>query len=148
MSQFMEIHAALPLEQVVNHLQRGRLGPFAFGPLIARAGNRWGGTWERGVLSVRALDEEDRQELHERFHLPKTLRSCIWITTPDIHADEEAAHHMMAIALREWEGDMVLLNGGDELEVQRINGKIQVRSDYLSPGSLAAYADVSWQSLR
>lgn len=124
---------------------RGCIGKHHFELSTAKSGGLWSGQWDRGVFCIDGLEQEDIEELRRQFHLPATLKTRVWLTTPDIHQDQEAAHDIMATALREWKGDMALLNGGDTVEVQRVNGIIQARSDYLSAGSLAAYKGLDWR---
>lgn len=145
MSAFMEIHTALEHDDVLARIGQGCIGRHHFELSTAKTGGLWAGQWDRGVFCIDSLAQEDLEELRGRLHLPATLKTRLWLTTPDIHRDQEAVHDIMATALREWKGDMALLNGGDTVEVQRVNGAIQARSDYLSAGSLAAYKGLDWR---
>ena len=147
MSSYMEIHTTQPLEIVKTCFDKRRIGPFSLTPPTQKTSTRWGGEWKLGVYSIRSLDEDDRDDLHERFHLPRTLKTRIWITTDEVYEGQTDVYHMTAILLKEWEGDLALLNNGDYLEVQRLSGKISLRDDCLNPERLVFFRDFDWKPL-
>lgn len=106
-----------------------------------------GGGWKGGVFSVRSLDSEDLEDLNERFNLPRTFQTKLWITTDDVYQGQTEVYRMTSIFLKEWRGDLALLNNGDHLRVQRIGGQIGLREDSLNPERLVFYQDLSWTPL-
>jgi hypothetical protein len=148
MSFFMSLYTEAPEDIVLHRLGQGCIGPCSFGPLSqGNHSKRWGGDWSGGVFSVNTLDDEDRDELKEQFNLPPTLQTRIWITTDEVYQGQTEVYHMTAILLKEWQGDLAVLNNGDHLRVQRVNGQISLRADCLNPSRLVFYRDFDWKPL-
>lgn len=148
MSFFMSFYTEVPEDKVLNRLRQDGIGPCHFGPLSQGShSRRWGGDWSGGVFSVNTIDDEDRDDLSEQFKLPRTLQTRIWITTDDLYQGQTDVYHMTAILIKEWKGDLALLNNGDYLRVQRVNGQVSLRADCLNPERLVFYRDFDWKPL-
>ena len=144
----MSLYTEVPEDQVLNRLGQGSIGPCQFGPLSQGShSRRWGGDWNGGVFSVNTIDDEDRDDLSEQFKLPRTLQTRIWITTDELYQGQTDVYHMTAILLKEWNGDIALLNNGDYLRVKRVNGQISLRDDCLNPERLVFYRGFDWKPL-
>jgi hypothetical protein len=148
MSCYMSLYTTVPEDKALSRIRLGHVGPCTFGAFSRGSHTgRWGGDWNGGVFSVNTIDDEDRDDLQDRFHLPRTLQTRIWITTDEVYEGQTDVYHMTAILLKEWEGDLALLNNGDYLRVQRVNGQISLRADYLNPERLVFYRDFDWKPL-
>ncbi len=143
----MEIHTSESFDKVKNRFDQRSIGPFVLTPPTQKTSERWGGEWQLGVYSIRALDDEDLDDLQDRFHLPRTLKTRVWITTDEVYEGQTDVYHMAAIFLKEWEGDFALLNNGDYLRVRRVNGQISLRADCLNPERLVFYRGFDWKPL-
>ena len=148
MSVFMEIDTELPINAVLEDFRRGNFGPVAVGPLKQAPNGWWGGVWEQGSFSIRTIDDNHRRHLTEAFHLPHTLRTVIWMTFDDMYDGQTAVYQMVAFALKEWDGDLAVLNNGDYLRVLRVSGEVRLRDDCLDPDRLVFYQDIPWKTMK
>jgi hypothetical protein len=148
MSYFMNLCTSEPEEKVLNRFRQGHIGPCTFSNFSRGTHSKnWGGDWSGGVFSISTIDDEERDELNQQFSLPRTLRTKIWITTDELYEGQTDLYHMTALLLKEWQGDLALLNNGDYLEVQRINDQVSLRADCLNPSRLVFYRDFDWKPL-
>ena len=148
MSFFMNLYTSEPEDKVLIRLRQGRIGPCTFCDFSQGPNSKkWGGDWSGGVFTVSTIDDEDRDDLSQQFLLPRTLQTKIWITTDEVYQGQTDVYYMTAILLKEWEGDLALLNNGDYLEVKRVNGQVSLRADCLNPERLIFYQDFDWKPL-
>lgn len=143
----MNLYTALSHDDVLERLRQGKIGPFTFTQIMQDRSGAWGGDWNRGVFSIRALDDEDKADLHHQFALPPSLQTKIWITIDELYEGQTDVYHLTALLLQAWPGDLALLNNGDYLRVQRVNGQISLREDCLNPERLVFYQDFDWKPL-
>jgi len=147
MSAFMEINTELPHGEVVEHFRRGHIESVNLDSLRLAADGCWCGTWEFGDFSIERINEEQRLDLKQRFNLPLTLKTRIWITTDELYEGQTGVYLMAAEALKNWEGDLAVLNNGDYLRVQRVAGHVSLREDCLNPERLVFYNGIKWSPL-
>ena len=144
----MNLYTAESEDTVLSRLRRGHIGPCTFSNFSQGShSKKWGGDWSGGVFTISTIDEEERDELSQQFSLPRTLRTKIWITTDEVYEGQTDVYHMTALLLKEWQGDLALLNNGDYLRVQRINNQVSLRADSLNPTRLVLYRDFDWKPL-
>jgi hypothetical protein len=143
---FMELYTDLPSEEVVQRLSSGQLGSVHFGPSEQDSRGLFG-NWEYGVFSIKPLDDEYHQELKDVHGLPVTLKTRIWISTQPYYEGQIALYHVMSHLLRNWPGDLALLNYGETVMVQRIGGQIMMRVEQFNEDILPIFAGFDYQPL-
>jgi|GEM_PF-1612028 len=145
---FMHLYTARSTPEVLDYFRQKDFGGHALKlTKQSRIGN-WGGDWEYGVFSIEELAEESHDTLHEEGHdLPKTLKTLLWITTQPLYPGQDAVYDMTVDALRKWDGDLALLNNGDSVLVQRVDGKINLRVDYMNDEILAKFKEFDYEPL-
>ena len=144
---FMELHTDIPKDQVLDSLQQGRLGDIVLGTIKKTQLGAGVCDWSHGIFAVRENEAEMVNEMGTQHGLPATLRTRIKITTQPYYEGQVAVYHLMSHLLRNWPGDLALLNYGETVMVQRVNGQIKIREDQFNDDILPIFADFDYTPL-
>ena len=143
----MELHTELSKDRVIESLRKGRLGDIHLKPLRTTRLGAAVCDWDYGIFAVRENAAEIVEDLGVQHGLPTTLRTRITMTTKPYYEGQLAVYHLMAHLLRDWPGDLALLNNGDYLRIQRIDGKVKMRADCFNEDILPIFAGFDYEPL-
>ena len=134
MAKFMDLYTELPATELAAKVERG-IGSFTFsiGEPTAR-GPRF--FWEHGNVSIDTLNLEQIEIAREDTHLRSPRSKLNFYPSPDYEGSLDV-YQMAAIAINEWTGDLALLNWGETIDVERINGKTTLNHTALTSEELA-----------
>ena len=147
MSVSMHLYTALHSDEVLNRLKGGKVGSWGFGPIRRTTGGRYAAEWRQGVFCVETPDQEDLLDLQTDLRLPPTFQTRLWFNCQPSHEGQTDVYQVTSTLLKEWDGDLALLHDGDSVRVQRVNGQVSLREDFLSPQHLTFYQDIPWKQL-
>ncbi len=143
----MELHTELSKDRVLELLRKGRLGDIDLKPLEMTRLGAGVCDWDYGFFAVRENEAEMVEELGVQHGLPSTLRTRIKITTQLYYEGQLAVYHLTAHVLRNWPGDLALLNYGETVMAQRVSGQIKMRVKQFNDNILPIFAGFDYEPL-
>lgn len=142
----MHLLTTLSSKDVIQSVVSSTFDCFKVDHLRQTSGSKLTGDWEYGVFCIEDIHEEDKISLRKDLGLPD-MKTRFWINCEPVYEGQTAVYQLTSEALKKWHGDLALLHDGDSVEVQRINGEIRLRADYLNPERLVFYRDFAWKPL-
>ena len=122
MSLFIDLYAELPYPELLEKIEQG-IGRFRFIPTVSTdLGPRF--FWGRGDVSVTGLTEEKKDIVREDSGIRNPVSRLHFHPNPDYEGSLDILQ-MMAIALKEWQGDLVLISYDETVLVERVNDEIR-----------------------
>ena len=140
---FMELYTDLSLDEVVKHLSNCRVGG-CFGAVEQDKRGLFG-NWDYGVFSIKPLSDEYHPELKEVHNLPVTLKTRVWFSTQPYYEGQIALYRVVTHLLENWPGDMALLNYGETVMVQRVDGRILMRVEQMNEDIRPIFASFDFE---
>ena len=121
MAKFMDLYTELPAIELAAKVERG-IGSFKFTISEPTAlGPRF--VWEHGSVSVIALNNEQKELAREDCRVRNPISHLYFHPRPEYEGSLDV-YQMTATALNDWEGDLALVNWGETVEVERVDGKV------------------------
>ena len=137
MSLFYVIITEVPAKYVVSKLRTGHFGAVQISP-IREDQHGFHGGWDNGTLSVEALNADSKEYLREECRV-RDSQTRLWLRCGIRAKGADDVYEMARAALDEFKGDLAMMINGDEVCLERVNGKLMVDRNEVSEARLKLF---------